>query len=135
MEPLRRKMIICLASCVFLLFASYICLAAETLAQNPGAPVPGPPGALNPRTGEIYPQVPGGVLNPRTGEVYPQVPGGVLNPRTGEVYPNAGNPSGTPGPGPRPEAVPTTSSPPQPSPPQPSPSPLPSSQAPMGIGK
>jgi hypothetical protein len=44
-------------------------------------------GAINPRTGESYPPVPGGVLNPKSGEVMPKVDGGYINPKTGEFIP------------------------------------------------
>jgi hypothetical protein len=50
-------------------------------------PRPSERGAINPRTGEYYPPVPGGVINPKSGEVLPKVNGGYINPQTGEFIP------------------------------------------------
>ncbi|HVN23618.1 MAG TPA: hypothetical protein VMT71_06580 [Syntrophorhabdales bacterium] len=128
MEHLHNR--IGITCCVVLIFGSCIFFAATCPAQPPGAvPTTGAPGAINPRTGEVYPKVPGGVLNPRTGEIYPQTQsGGALNPRTGEVYPSAGVPQASPGPAPQPVPVPSPSA-------QPSLPPMPVPQAPVGMGK
>ena len=44
-------------------------------------------GALNPKTGEVYPSHGEGAINPKTGEFYPPSGSGYINPRTGEYYP------------------------------------------------
>jgi hypothetical protein len=56
-------------------------------APSPAPTLPANRGALNPRTGEIYPSHGEGVINPRTGEFYPPSGAGYINPRTGEFYP------------------------------------------------
>lgn len=45
------------------------------------------PGAIDIRTGEFYPGVPGGIINPRTGEFMPEVGGGYIDPKTGRFIP------------------------------------------------
>ena len=45
------------------------------------------PGAIDTRTGEFYPAVPGGIINPRTGQFMPDVGGGYIDPRTGRFIP------------------------------------------------
>jgi hypothetical protein len=130
--PLRKNVALGLVYCVLLLFASHAAFAGESPIQSPStvAASEGSAGALNPRTGEVYPQTPGGALNPRTGEVYPEVPGGVLNPRTGEVYPKTGSGYINPSPGRSPEVAPVPSPPPPPLPSLPS-----SPQTPWSSGR
>jgi hypothetical protein len=57
-----------------------------TPPPSPSSP-PSERGAINPRTGEYYPSVPGGVINPKSGEILPKVNGGYINPQTGEFIP------------------------------------------------
>jgi hypothetical protein len=54
---------------------------------TPPSSSPSKRGAIDPRTGEYYPPVPGGVINPKSGEVMPKVNGGYINPQTGEFIP------------------------------------------------
>lgn len=43
-------------------------------------------GAINPQTGEYYPDVGSGVINPQTGEFFPNVGKGYVNPRNGTYF-------------------------------------------------
>jgi len=49
-----------------------------------------PSGAINQRTGEVYPPVAGGVIDPKTGTFHQDVGAGYVNSKTGEFYPKIG---------------------------------------------
>lgn len=51
------------------------------------SPPPTSSGAIDVRTGQFYPGVPGGIINPNTGQFLPDVGGGYIDPSTGTFIP------------------------------------------------